>query len=108
MPMSPNVVTLWYRSPELLLDSQYYHTAIDIWSIGCIFGELVLHQSLFPGSTEVEQFQLICDLLGTPTISSWPGLTLVQDLCTKFLTTTASDGSDGGAQITKVFNYQKF
>lgn len=44
------VVTLWYRAPEILLGSRHYSTAVDIWSIGCIFAEMVLKKPLFPGT----------------------------------------------------------
>lgn len=49
------VVTLWYRSPELLLGSQYYSTPVDIWSIGCIFAEMITKRPLFPGDSEIDQ-----------------------------------------------------
>lgn len=62
--MSPNVVTLWYRAPELLFGCTAYTTAIDMWSAGCILGELLLHKPLLPGRTEVQQIELIVELLG--------------------------------------------
>lgn len=71
--MTPNVVTLWYRSPELVLGSQSYSTAIDIWSIGCIFGEFLLSTPLLPGVSEANQLFLIHELLGTLDERSWPG-----------------------------------
>ena len=71
-PMTPKVVTLWYRSPELLLNSQTQTTAIDMWSGGCILGELLAHQPLLPGRSEINQLDLIIDLLGTPNASIWP------------------------------------
>lgn len=43
------VVTLWYRAPEILMGSKHYSTAVDMWSIGCIFAEMVLKKPLFPG-----------------------------------------------------------
>jgi len=67
-----NVVTLWYRAPELLLGSNQYHTAIDMWAIGCIVGELVLHRPLLQGRNEFEQVQLIYELLGAPNHHIWP------------------------------------
>jgi len=73
---TPKVVTLWYRAPELLLGSSApssYHSAIDVWSIGCILAELLLGRPLFPGQTEAEQLQLICRLLGSPNEKIWPG-----------------------------------
>ena len=58
------VVTLWYRAPELLFGSKVYHTAVDMWAIGCIFAELLKHKPLLPGKNEMHQLQLIYELLG--------------------------------------------
>ncbi|KAM7346774.1 cyclin-dependent kinase 10 [Cochliomyia hominivorax] len=74
-PMTPQVVTLWYRSPELLLGSPTQTTAVDMWAVGCILGELLSHKPLLPGNTEIAQLELIIDLLGTPSESIWPDLT---------------------------------
>lgn len=71
-PMTPKVVTLWYRSPELLLNSKTQTTAIDMWSAGCIQGELLGHKPLLPGRSEINQLDLIIDLLGTPNVQIWP------------------------------------
>jgi serine/threonine protein kinase len=71
---TPMVVTLWYRAPELLLGEARYGTPIDLWSIGCIMGELLLHKPLLPGSSEIKQLGLICGLLGTPSPRIWPGI----------------------------------
>ncbi|CAH8458653.1 unnamed protein product [Schistosoma turkestanicum] len=73
-PMTPCVVTLWYRAPEILLGDKNQTKAIDIWSAGCIMGELLLHKPLLPGKTEVHQLELIIDLLGTPNDQIWPNL----------------------------------
>lgn len=52
----PQVVTLWYRAPEVLLGSRHYSTAIDMWSVGCIFAEMVMRGiPLFPGDSEIDQ-----------------------------------------------------
>jgi cell division cycle 2-like protein len=67
------VVTLWYRSPELLLGIKEYSTFIDVWSVGCIFGELLLMEPLFPGKSEVDELNRIFKLLGTPSERVWPG-----------------------------------
>ena len=53
------VVTLWYRAPELLLGIKEYSTFIDVWSLGCIFGELLLMEPLFPGKSEVDELNRI-------------------------------------------------
>ena len=60
------VVTRWYRAPELLLSSKHYTSAIDMWSVGCIFAELLGRRPLFAGDDYLHQLQLICDVLGTP------------------------------------------
>jgi cyclin-dependent kinase 10 len=70
--MTPKVVTLWYRAPELLLGSLIQTTAIDIWSAACVFGELLLHKPILPGRSELNQIEMIIDLLGTPTETIWP------------------------------------
>jgi cyclin-dependent kinase len=68
------VVTLWYRAPDILLGSKNYSTSIDIWSIGCIFAELVNLKPLFPGSSEADQLKRIFKVMGTPSVDKWPGL----------------------------------
>ncbi|KAG0267059.1 hypothetical protein DFQ27_009206 [Actinomortierella ambigua] len=71
--MTQPVVTLWYRAPELLLGSKHYTTAVDMWSIGCIFGELVNNEPLMPGRGEADQLERMFKLLGMPTETTWPG-----------------------------------
>lgn len=71
-PMTPNLVTLWYRPPELLLGAKNHTTAIDMWAVGCILGELLIHKPLLPGKTEIQQIDLIIELLGTPSEVIWP------------------------------------
>lgn len=70
---TPIVVTLWYRAPELLLCTKEYSTPIDMWSVGCIFAELLLMNALFPGKSEVDQLNRIFKDLGTPSEKIWPG-----------------------------------
>lgn len=91
------VVTLWYRAPELLMDSKYYTTSVDMWAMGCVFAEMVRVQicivkssstiyivcifghpqltfrGLFRGGTEIGQLFKIFEILGTPTEKDWPG-----------------------------------
>ncbi|KAL2834251.1 kinase-like domain-containing protein [Aspergillus cavernicola] len=67
------VVTLWYRSPELLLGAESYGPEIDLWSVGCIFGELITKEPLLQGKNEVDQVSKIFTLTGPPTPQSWPG-----------------------------------
>ncbi|CAJ0955809.1 unnamed protein product [Ranitomeya imitator] len=71
--MTPKVVTLWYRAPELLLGSTTQTTAIDMWAVGCILAELLAHKPLLPGTSEIQQIDLIIQLLGTPSEAIWPG-----------------------------------
>ncbi|KAL3276901.1 hypothetical protein HHI36_012271 [Cryptolaemus montrouzieri] len=72
-PMTPHVVTLWYRAPELLLQAPTQTTSVDMWAAGCILGELLGHKPLLPGRSEIQQLELIVDLLGTPSDAIWPG-----------------------------------
>jgi len=72
--MSSQVVTLWYRAPELLFGAKQYGTGVDIWSIGLIFAELIKRVPILPGRSELDQLTKIFHLLGTPTESDWPGL----------------------------------
>jgi len=48
-------VTLWYRAPEILLGSRHYSTPVDVWSVGCIFAEMVNQRALFPGDSEIDE-----------------------------------------------------
>ncbi|KAI8573755.1 hypothetical protein RHMOL_Rhmol01G0300800 [Rhododendron molle] len=67
--MTEYVVTRWYRAPELLLNSSEYTAAIDVWSVGCIFMELMNRKPLFAGKDHVHQMRLVTELLGTPSES---------------------------------------
>ena len=68
------VVTRWYRCPELLLGETNYGPAIDIWSIGCVFWEIITGDVLFRGEDEKDVFLQICKKCGTPSEISWPGV----------------------------------
>ena len=61
--MTEYVVTRWYRAPELLLNSSDYTTAIDIWSVGCIFMELMDRKPLFPGRDHAHQLRLLMEVI---------------------------------------------
>ncbi|ANB15444.1 cyclin-dependent serine/threonine-protein kinase CDC28 [Sugiyamaella lignohabitans] len=78
------VVTLWYRAPEILLGGRQYSTGVDMWSIGCIFAEMVTRKPLFPGDSEIDEIFKIFRLLGTPNESVWPGVTSLPDFKTTF------------------------
>lgn len=71
---SHEVVTLWYRAPDVLMGSRQYDTSIDIWSVGCIFAEMASGRPLFPGTSPKDQLLRIFRVLGTPTESTWPGV----------------------------------
>lgn len=98
------VVTLWYRAPEVLLGSPHYSTAMDIWSVGCIFAEMAIGKPLFPGDSEIDElfrifryarvlpnhfsldlppvltlWLLVCSVLGTPSDDVWPGVAKFPD-----------------------------
>ena len=68
------VITLWYRAPEILLGSKQYSTPVDLWSIGCIFAEMALKKPLFPGDSEIDELFRIFQVLGTPNEVSYPGV----------------------------------
>uniref|UniRef100_A0A803KZD7 Protein kinase domain-containing protein n=1 Tax=Chenopodium quinoa TaxID=63459 RepID=A0A803KZD7_CHEQI len=68
--MTEYVVTRWYRAPELLLNCSEYTAAIDIWSVGCILGEIMTREPLFPGRDYVHQLKLVTELIGSPDDSS--------------------------------------
>ncbi|PAV83321.1 hypothetical protein WR25_12344 [Diploscapter pachys] len=68
------VVTRWYRSPELLYGAKAYGVGVDIWAMGCIIGELLLKAPLFPGESELDQLSKIYHVLGVPTEEDWPGM----------------------------------
>lgn len=70
-PMTSRVVTLWYRPPELLLGATYYDVGVDLWSAGCILGELLAGKPIMPGRTEVEQLHKIFKLCGSPSEEYW-------------------------------------
>jgi len=77
---SNEVVTLWYRPPDVLLGSTEYSTPIDMWGVGCIFYEMASGRPLFPGSTVEDELHLIFKVLGTPTEENWPGISSSEEL----------------------------
>lgn len=76
---SNEVVTLWYRAPDVLLGSRTYNTSIDIWSAGCIMAEMYTGRPLFPGTTNEDQLVRIFRIMGTPSERSWPGISQFQE-----------------------------
>lgn len=73
-PYTFEVVTLWYRAPELLLGANRYSTSVDVWSIGCIFAEMATGMPLFPGRSDIDQLFKIFQRRGTPTAEVWPAV----------------------------------
>lgn len=78
------IVTLWYRAPEVLLGSPRYSCPVDIWSIGCIFAEMATRKPLFQGDSEIDQLFRMFRILRTPTEDIWPGVTSLPDYKTTF------------------------
>lgn len=93
------VVTLWYRAPEILLGSKFYATGVDIWSLGCIFAEMILRRPIFPGDSEIDQLFRIFRTLGTPSEENWPGVSQLSDYKSVFPKFEAQQTPDG---ITKL------
>ena len=74
------VVTLWYRAPEILLGEKHYSPAVDVWSVGCIMGELAKGRVMFRGDSEIGQLYEVFQVLGTPNeATTWPGVTKLPD-----------------------------
>uniref|UniRef100_A0A4W3HJS9 Cyclin-dependent kinase 12 n=1 Tax=Callorhinchus milii TaxID=7868 RepID=A0A4W3HJS9_CALMI len=71
-PYTNKVITLWYRPPELLLGEERYSPAIDVWSCGCILGELFTKKPIFQANQELAQLELISRLCGSPCPAAWP------------------------------------
>ncbi|CAM8966610.1 unnamed protein product [Rhodiola kirilowii] len=85
------VVTLWYRAPEILLGSRHYSTPVDVWSVGCIFAEMVNQRPLFPGDSEIDELFKIFRVLGTPNEETWPGVNSMPDFKSAFPKWPAKD-----------------
>lgn len=73
------IITLWYRPPEILLGSRHYSTSVDVWSVACIWAEMLLKAPLFPGDSEIDQLFKIFEVLGLPDDNTWPGVTSLPD-----------------------------
>lgn len=70
-PMTEYVSTRWYRAPEWVLRSRYYNYQVDIFALGWIFAELYTLKPIFPGQSELDQVNKICEILGTPNVEDW-------------------------------------
>lgn len=77
--MSHQAVTRWYRAPELLFGAKGYGSAVDLWSLGCIFGELMLRKPFMAGDSDIGQLKIIFQALGTPTEQDWPNMKYLDD-----------------------------
>lgn len=77
-PLTGHVVTLWYRPPEILVGAKSYGVEVDLWSTGCVLGELFVGKPILPGRTEVEQLHKIFKLCGTPSEDDWKKLLSTQ------------------------------
>jgi cyclin-dependent kinase 7 len=78
MPMTHNVITNWYRPPELFYKARYYSGAVDVWSVGVVFAELVLRAPYLFGETDLQVLHKIWETLGAPTEENWPGVTKLE------------------------------
>ncbi|VEL30054.1 unnamed protein product [Protopolystoma xenopodis] len=76
---SHQVATRWYRAPELLYGARKYTHSVDLWAIGCIFGELLNCSPLFPGENDIEQLWFVIRVLGTPNEETWPEMKELPD-----------------------------
>lgn len=78
------VITLWYRAPEILLGQKAYSPAVDMWSIGTIFAEMVNRRPLWPGDSEIDELFRIFRTLGTPDETVWSGVSSLPDYMPSF------------------------
>ena len=107
------VVTLWYRAPEILLGSDHYSTGVDLWAAACIIAEMSNLVALFPGNSEIEQLFRVFKVLGTPTEANWKGVSLLRDYSPDFprwpaqslSTVVPRIGSDGINLLQALFRY---
>lgn len=88
------VVTLWYRAPEVLLGAKKYSTPLDVWSIGAIFAEMANKKPLLPGDSEFDQLMKTFQLFGTPNEQVWPGVSDLPDFKPVFPNWNAKPLSD--------------
>merc|ERR1719163_1882412 len=78
------VITLWYRPPEILLGTERYSTAADIWSVAIVIAEMTTPKALFRGDSEIGQLYKIFQTFGTPSPQTWPGIGQYKDYCTRW------------------------
>jgi cell division cycle 2-like protein len=97
------VVTLWYRAPELLLGTAAYGPAVDMWSVGCVFGELLAREPLLQGRNEVDELARIFELCGAPTEQSWPTFRRLPNARSLRLPPAAAGKAAGGSRVRAKF-----
>ena len=100
--LTNNVVTMWYKAPELLLGATRYTSAVDVWSAGCVLAELELGRPLFPGKSEIDQWDLIVKILGSPTEESYAGLNSVPNYDTFVKNTTKYSNTFRSVYASKI------
>jgi len=88
------VITLWYRAPEILLGQKQYSISVDIWSAACIFAEMINHKVLFHGESEIDQLYKIFQVIGTPNEITFPGSTKLPNFYQSFPIFTPSELSE--------------
>ena len=96
---TPQVSTRWYRSPEVLFGSDSYDFATDMWSIGCVFAELLTLEPVFPGDNDIDQISRIFQCLGTPDEKTWPDFVKLPDASKIEFTSTTLDFKGSWTQI---------
>ncbi|KAF8457702.1 kinase-like domain-containing protein [Terfezia claveryi] len=96
-PLTPDVVTVWYRPPEILLGCVRYTKSTDMWSCGLIIGELLVLVPLLPGETELEQLSLIVKFLNPPTDETWPKMRLLPKFSGQVLFRKPAEERDSGS-----------
>eukprot|EP00967_Tisochrysis_lutea_P001431 scaffold1908_cov27-Tisochrysis_lutea.AAC.2 len=79
VPMRTRLLACRYRPPELLFGAKFYGPSVDLWSMGCIFAELMTRAPLFPGTSDIDQLSRIFSITGTPNETSWPDVSKLPD-----------------------------
>lgn len=85
------VITLWYRPPDVLIGGKHYDELVDVWSIGCIFSEMCMGKALFQSSCEADQVLLILNCLGIPPFEYYPDFRMLPDYKNEYEISKSSD-----------------
>ncbi|CAG5095135.1 Oidioi.mRNA.OKI2018_I69.XSR.g14048.t1.cds [Oikopleura dioica] len=78
-PLTHEVITMWYRAPEIMLGKAIYSCPVDCWSVGAIIAEMLTNVAIFAGDSEIDQLFKIFRVLGTPTEDTWPGVSQLSE-----------------------------